>query len=131
MAALAALAVVLIAAGAWIVLRVKNNPESRERRRRLLLNRTGRRGDATITEASDVSIFYSYSIGGVAYNASQDIATLLSYLPAEHSRLIGHAFIKYAPRNAANSIVLCEEWSGIREPVVRPHAEPEPDQTTP
>ena len=119
LAALAALAAVLIALGVWVILRAKNNPERRERRRRLMLNRTGRLGDGFITETSDESIFYSYSVSGVAYTASQDIATLRAFLPPNPDRLIGHTFIKYAPRNPANSILLCEEWSGIREPALK------------
>ena len=119
-AALAGLALILIATAVWIIFRAKNNPERRERRRRLLLSRSGRLGDGLITETSDDSIFYSYSVGGVSYTASQDIGNLRDYLPPEHDRLIGHTFIKYAPRNPANSILLCEEWSGLRQPAPRP-----------
>jgi hypothetical protein len=28
--------------------------------------------------------------------------------------LIGPASLKYAPRNPANSILICERWSGLR-----------------
>ncbi|MEO8027858.1 MAG: hypothetical protein ABI823_15345 [Bryobacteraceae bacterium] len=124
--ALAAVAVLLIAIGIWVLLRVKNNPERKERRRRIHVNGLGRLGDATITEVSADSIFYSYSIGGVAYTASQDIGALHAHLPADHERLIGHAFMKYAPRNPANSIIVCEEWSGIRAP--SPRSEPNTGQ---
>ena len=124
-AALAALALILIAIGLWIVFRHKNTPEKRERRRRILLSRTGRLGDGFITETSDDAIFYSYSVGGVSYTASQEIGTLHAFLPPGHDRLIGHTFIKYAPRNPANSILLCEEWSGIREPAKQTLSEAE------
>lgn len=119
LAVLAAFAAGLVALAIGIVLRAKRNPELKERRRRLHVNVTGRLGDATITEVSEQFIFYSYSVGGVAYAASQDIANLATHLPAEHDRLIGHSFIKYTPRNPANSIVLCEEWSGLPMPAAR------------
>ena len=86
----------------------------RERRRRLSVNRDGRLGDAIITEATDDTLYYSYSIRGVQYAASQDISTLREKLPAEPDRLIGIVSLKYAPKNPANSILICEEWSGLR-----------------
>jgi hypothetical protein len=114
-AALCGLAAVLIALAIYIALRVRGSPEKREQKRRLSVNRLGRLGDAMITEASDTAIYYSYSIRGVQYEASQDITTLRERLPAEPDRLIGAvATLKYAPKNPANSILICEEWSGLR-----------------
>jgi hypothetical protein len=113
-AALCGVAVLLIALAIYIVLRVHGTPESRERKRRLSVNRTGRLGDAIITEVSETAIYYSYSVRGVQYTASQDIATLRDRLPADPERLIGVANLKYATNNPANSILVCEEWSGLR-----------------
>lgn len=114
-AALCSLAAVLIALAIYIALRVRGNPEKREKKRRLHVNRTGRLGDAMIIEVSENALHYSYSIRGVQYEASQDISTLRERLPAEPDRLIGGvASLKYAPNNPANSILLCEEWSGLR-----------------
>jgi hypothetical protein len=114
---LVGLAIVLIALGVWIAMRVvQGSPEKRERARRLHINRNGRLGDALITEATETSLYYSYSVHGVEYSASQDIATLRDRLPAELGRLVGLANLKYAPKNPANSILICEEWSGIRAP---------------
>ena len=92
------------------------NPEKRERKRRLELHQHGRLGDALITEASDVMLYYSYSVGGVQYEASQDVSGLRDQLPPEPERLIGPASLKYSSRNPANSILICEEWSGLRAP---------------
>ena len=50
------------------------------------------------------------------YTASQDIGTLRDRLPAEPERLIGVASLKYSPNNPANSILICEDWSGLRAP---------------
>jgi hypothetical protein len=114
-AALCGVAVVLIALAIFIVVRVKGTPEKRERKRRLEVHRLGRLGDALITEATGDTLYYSYSIRGVQYTASQDITALREKLPAEPERLIGVASLKYSPKNPANSILVCEEWSGIRE----------------
>jgi len=66
-----------------------------------------------ITEASEDLIHYQYELRGVAYFASQDVSGLRAWLPEEPARLIGAVSVKYDPRNPANSIVLCEEWSGL------------------
>jgi len=92
------------------------NPEKRERKRRLELHRHGRLGDALITEATDAMLYYSYSVRGVQYEASQDVSALRHLLPIEPERLIGPAGLKYSTRNPANSILICEEWSGLRAP---------------
>jgi hypothetical protein len=113
-AALSALAAVLIALGVFIVLRVRMTPEKRERKRRLHVNRNGRLGDAMVTETGESTLYYSYSVRGVQYTASQDISALQAQLPAELERLIGVASVKYASNNPANSILICEEWSGLR-----------------
>lgn len=114
---LAALAALLIAVVVWIVLRVRQgSPEKREQRRRAFLNRTGRLGDAFITDTTDSVIFYEYSVHGVQYTASQDVSAVLNRLPAPVERLIGVAHLKYATNNPANSILICEEWSGLRVP---------------
>jgi hypothetical protein len=114
LAALVGIAAVLIALGIYIALRVHGTPEKRERKRRLNVNRLGRLGDALITEATESVIYYTYSIRGVQYTASQDVTALREKLPAEPERLIGVASLKYAPKNPANSILICEEWSGLR-----------------
>ena len=79
------------------------------------MNSNGRLGDATIMEISDDAIFYEYSVGGVTYTASQDISQLREMIPGDPQRLIGRpASLKYSSQNPANSILLCEEWSGLR-----------------
>lgn len=114
-AALCGLALVLIGLGAWIVVRVvQATPEKKELRRRLWVHSNGRLGDALLTEATDTTLYYSYSIHGVRYTTSQDVSTLKELLPADPGRLVGVANIKYAVRNPANSILLCEQWSGLR-----------------
>ena len=95
---------------------MRTTPEKRERKRRLELHRHGRLGDALITEANDAMVYYTYSVWGVQYEASQDISALRDLLPVEPERLIGVVSLKYSSRNPANSILICEEWSGLRAP---------------
>src|SRR6202035_3288783 len=95
---------------------MQSNPQKRERKRRLELHRHGRLGDALVTEASDTMLYYSYSVGGVQYEASQDVSGLRDQLPPEPEGLIGPASLKYSSRNPGNSILICEEWSGLRAP---------------
>lgn len=113
-AALGGLAALLIALAIFIALRVHGTPEKRERKRRLNVNRLGRLGDAMVTEVTDTVIYYSYSIRGVQYTASQDVSALAEKLPGDRDKIIGVASMKYASNNPANSILICEEWNGLR-----------------
>jgi hypothetical protein len=101
----------LIAYRAWKRRRV--TPEERERRRRQWLVSRGKMGDATLVEMRDDLLFYSYAVRGVEYLASQDIAHLGQWLPTDLSAA-GAVGVKYDPRNPANSIVIAEEWTGLR-----------------
>jgi len=114
-AVLGALAVALVYLAVRIVFPKKTTPEKRERQRRQLLNKQGRLGEAFITEVNDQMIHYTYSVNTVRYTAAQDVSTLTDFLPEGHERLIGVANIKYMPKNPANSILLCEDWNGLRE----------------
>ena len=44
----------------------------------------------------------------------EDVSALVEKLPADRDKLIGVASMKYASNNPANSILICEEWSGLR-----------------
>jgi hypothetical protein len=44
---------------------------------------------------------------------------LRDLLPAEPERLIGWSGMKYSSNNPANSILICEEWSGLRDPAAQ------------
>jgi hypothetical protein len=98
----------------WLFPKFRRDPEEKERRRRIEVSSTGRLGDAEITDVQGNSLFYSYSVRGVAYTAAQDISRLKNLLPDQPERLIGPVMLKYAPGNPANSIVVCEDWSGLR-----------------
>jgi len=80
------------------------------------INPLGTQRDALITEATDAMLYYAYSVRGVQYEASQDLNGLRHLLPTEPERLIGPASLKYSSKNPGNSILICEEWSGLRLP---------------
>jgi hypothetical protein len=110
-----AISLAAVAAAVYIVLRIRRTPKDKEQRRRLEVNSNGRLGDATILEIGDDSILYEYSVRGITYTASQDISKLREHIPPDPQRLIGRpASLKYSTQNPANSILLCEEWSGLR-----------------
>ena len=88
-------------------------PEERERRRRAALVGHGKMSDAALVEIRDDLLFYSYGVRGVEYTASQDVSMLQQYMPPDFST-IDAVSVKYDPRNPANSIVLAEQWSGLR-----------------
>ena len=106
----------LVALAVWIAVKRHTTPEKREKRRRLHLHTRGRLGDALVAEVDENLLYYSYSIRGVHYTASQDVGALRDRLPEDLSRLIGPSRMKYDSNNPGNSILLCEEWSGLRVP---------------
>jgi hypothetical protein len=109
-----ALTAVILVAGliAWRFQR-RISPEEIEKRRRTELNTTGKLGDGEVIDVEGVAIVYSYAVRGVGYTASQDVSALETLLPENTMESIGPALVKFDPRNPANSIVLCEEWSGL------------------
>jgi hypothetical protein len=102
----------LIGYQAWVRSRI--TPAERERRRREALVAVGKMGDATLVEVREGHVFYSYDVRGVEYIASQDVSGLEAHLPTELS-VSGPVSVKYDPRNPANSIIVAERWSGLRD----------------
>ena len=113
------------AAGVTALLRRnRKSPQERERERRQWLNRSGRITDGTITDVQEIPtesgeplqmLIYQYDIGGVSYEASQDVTYLRQHLDLHSCRLSLPASIKYDPHNPGNSIVIAEGWSGLRK----------------
>ncbi len=94
--------------------RKRPTPEEIERRRRLAIQAGGKMGDGEIVDINGNSLVYSYSVAGVNYTAAQDATELRAMLPQDPMSLLGPISLKFDPRNPANSIVLCEQWSGLR-----------------
>ncbi|HUI80726.1 MAG TPA: hypothetical protein VLY24_22530 [Bryobacteraceae bacterium] len=112
------LVVVLVPSGSVLAYRAWKNsritPEERERRRRALLVAQGKMGDAMVVEFRGELLFYTYDVRGVQYTASQDLTPLVAYVPKDMSVVVGPISVRYDAKNPANSIVLAEEWSGLR-----------------
>jgi type II secretory pathway pseudopilin PulG len=119
---LVALVAALAAIAIYFFVRSRQ-PKDKEKRRRLTVNQLGRIGDAMITDVQDNTVFYEYSVRGVIYTASQDIAQLRDRIPTDPDRLIGPCGLKYSTSNPANSIIVCEEWSGLRINPIKPTSE--------
>jgi len=109
--ALLAAIVAILGYRAWKASRV--TPEERERQRRAALSASGKISDAMLVEFRDNNLFYSYLVRGVEYTACQEVSSLLDRLPGDLSS-VGAVSVKYDPRNPANSIVVAERWSGLR-----------------
>jgi hypothetical protein len=98
----------------------RKTPEQLERLRRLRINHVGRFVTGEIVEvlegphdSSHRVVVYHYQVGGVAYEASQDITTIRDRIEAAACIPGLPANVKYDPGNPGNSIVACEKWSGI------------------
>jgi len=125
----AATAALAAAAAAWWLKSRRLTPAERERRRRAAVNQHRRTVEGFLHEAGAQTLYYHYELAGVEYSASQDVSALAALLPADLSRFIGPVSVKYDPRNPANSIVICEDWSGIGArpgpaPQITPKEEP-------
>ena len=104
---------------AWRGSRVSR--EDLERRRRTALVAGGKISDANLVEIREEYLFfYSYEVRGVEYTASQDVSHLREFLPPGLLSAVGPVYVKYDPRNPANSIILSEQWSGLRNSRSRP-----------
>jgi hypothetical protein len=110
---------------AWLVLRRRPDPDEIERERRAELVRSGRIIDGTILDVSEIDssaaeprelrfILYKYEIGGVAYECSQDVSALRGHLNPADVRLSYPCSVRYDTHRPENSIVVAENWSGLR-----------------
>lgn len=98
-------------------------PEERERERRLRLSISGRICDGTVLDVQELSqnghramqlIIYRYDVGGVSYEASQDITHLRQFIDVHSCKLGLPTSIRYDPQNPSDSIVISENWIGLR-----------------
>ncbi len=103
----------------WTLWRSRLTPLQRELRRefrrRQTIAREGRIIEATVNDIQDDAIYYSYQLQGVVYHTSQDVSVFRDTLPVARERLVGPAACKYIVTNPANSLVICEEWSGLKK----------------
>jgi hypothetical protein len=120
---IAVAAVGLVAAvTAWARSRRKT-PEQMEAERRARINEIGRITDGTVIDVSEMPangrgelqlLIYQYDVAGVSYEASQDVTALRHRVDLHSCKTGLMTSIKYDPSNPGNSIVIAEQWSGLR-----------------
>ena len=112
----------MIAGATYWVRSRRKTPEQIERERRQRLSTYGRICDGTVLDVQEMQsngtgtqlLIYTYEIGGVAYEASQDITYLRHFVDIHSCKLGLATSIKYDPQNPGDSIVIAEEWTGLR-----------------
>jgi hypothetical protein len=110
-----AIAIAAAIAGAVLLLRKRESPEERERVRRMMVYREGRVLEGLVTEVDEQFVHFTYNVSGVTYQATQGIGALRHMLPSASHLVIGPTTLRYLVNNPANSIVMCEEWTGLRQ----------------
>jgi hypothetical protein len=112
--------------GAYALLRRKpKSPDELERERRLWLEGTGRITDGTVIDVQElpatnnrhpaIMLIYKYDVAGVSYECSQDVTYLRHWINLHSCRLGLHTSVKYDPQNPGNSLVVSENWMGLRQ----------------
>jgi hypothetical protein len=112
---------------AYRALRKRPSEEELELLRRQELVQSGRILDGTILDISDVGphecgrpsgmqlIIYKYDVAGVSYECSQDVTNLRDHVNIYDCRLGFPCSVRYDPHRPINSIVVAENWSGLRD----------------
>lgn len=117
-------AALAVATGAWLLLRKRPSADEIERERRQFLVHSGRLVDGMLldiyqVDASDgrplTMLLFSYRIGGVDYECSQDITMMRDVVNTAEVRAGFPCTVRYQPGNPYNSIVVGEGWTGLRE----------------
>jgi hypothetical protein len=112
----------LFGAKAWARSRRKT-PDQKERERRMRISEMGRITDGTVIDVNEMEmngsgelqlLIYHYDVAGVSYEASQDVSSLRHMVDLHSCRSGLMTSIKYDPGNPGNSIVISENWTGLR-----------------
>jgi hypothetical protein len=116
------------------------DPQEAERKRRLHLNQIGRIAEGQVVELNEQPaapaehprgllgsrarplpdtrprhmVSYSYAISGVTYHTAQDITGLESQVRFDRLVAGQQASVKYDPSNPSDSILVADDWSGLR-----------------
>ncbi len=112
--------------GVYVLLRRKpRTPAEIEHERRAWLESTGRITDGTVIDVQELSapkdqqgaimLIYQYDVAGVSYECSQDVTYLRHWINLHSCRLGLHTSVKYDPQNPGNSLVVSENWMGLRQ----------------
>lgn len=112
--------------GAYALMRRKpKTADDLERERRAWLEGAGRITDGTVIDVHElepekhrhasVMLIYKYDVAGVSYECSQDVTYLRHWINLHSCRLGLHTSVKYDPQNPGNSLVVSENWMGLRQ----------------
>ncbi len=138
--AMGAAAMVAIIMIAYAFFQPAEDFETVERKRRLHLNRIGRITEGQVVELADhppeakverktlfnsgahsllesqsrYLVSYSYAISGVTYHTAQDITGLEGQISFQRLAAGQPASVKYDPANPSDSILVADDWSGLR-----------------
>src|SRR5580698_6600149 len=121
----------------WLIFRKRPTAEELERARRLFLVQSGRIVDGMLLDVCEVQatdgrtltmLLFNYRNGGVDYECSQDITDMPGVVDVGQVRAGFPCSVRYQPGNPQNSIVVAEQWSGLRIglPQLPPCDEPDP-----
>jgi hypothetical protein len=138
--ALGGAAIVALVMIVFAFLRPPVDLEETERKRRLHLNQIGRIAEGQVVELAEHPaasregrkgffsararplaaaqarhlVSYSYAISGVTYHTAQDITGLEGQIRFDRLVAGQPASIKYDPANPSDSILVADDWSGLR-----------------
>jgi hypothetical protein len=121
---LAIVSVILVIA--YFFLRTKpKTADDIERERRNWLEKVGRITDGTVIDVQEtqqspehrsaILLVYQYDIAGVSYECSQDVTYLRPMINLHSCRLGLPTSVRYDPQNPGNSMVVSENWMGLRQ----------------
>jgi hypothetical protein len=127
----------------WLALHRRLTAQELERGRRLFLVQSGRLVDGMLLDICEVEaaarskkepartltlLLFHYRIAGVDYECSQDITDMGGVVEAAQVRAGFPCSVRYQPGNPQNSIVVAEEWTGLRAglPVLPSFDDPNP-----
>ena len=123
--AFVAAGIVILVALYFLLRRKPRTADDLERERRSWLEGTGRITDGTVIDVQEleaqkdrrpaVMLIYKYDVAGVSYECSQDVTYLRQWINLHSCRLGLHTSVKYDPLNPGNSLVVSENWMGLRQ----------------
>ena len=109
----------------FLLRRKPKTPEEIERERRAWLEGSGRITDGTVIDVQELAVenghhpavmlIYKYDVAGVSYECSQDVTYLRHWINLHSCRLGLNTSVKYDPQNPGNSLVVSENWMGLRQ----------------
>lgn len=111
------------ATAVWLLLRRRPTADEVERARRRFLAQSGRLVDGMLLDICEMEaedgrtltlLVYNYRIGGVDYHCSQDITAMRDQVDPAEVRAGFPCSVRFQPGSPQNSIVVAEEWSGLR-----------------